>query len=531
MSNATSNSVTFACSLLIAAALPAGSPLPADDAPPPSPITVSAETTVLVEPLTPEGYVDYFSALNARHGEGVVPEQNATAYLLRLFGPNGIREAEDALYFEKLGVPLMPPGSGALTSFDKFGESQGIRREEWYDVQRMQEEAASSGPWTEESCPLVAKWLEHSEAALKLIDQALAQPDCYSPLVPGNDGSLVGAVLRGLSNTRHAAKLLVIRAMRRLADRDIQGCWSDLMGLHRLARMVGQPLTILHALMVNAIDTMACRGHAALCEFGALTPEQATTMLSEFDAIRPRIGASLAFHEGERFLFLDAYTQLVRARFNSESFFEVYDFWEERGGEELARQLQAMVADGVEIDWDEPLRLGNQWYDRVSAAFGLSDRNEWIYWTGRMQEDREAMQLRCNNPDRMIRRLKSGTPVERGQIVGEMVLTTLGPDVKTIADGELRIRTKRQLTRVAFLLAAYRAARAHYPQELAELNAIAEESDWIDPFTGNPFVYRPENSGFICYSLGANGRDDAGVDHGIQYGIDDQSIRVPSASQ
>src|SRR5689334_18948683 len=43
-------------------------------------------TTRIVEPLQPDGSIDYLSAIEQRFGDGVTPENNAIVPLLRAFG-------------------------------------------------------------------------------------------------------------------------------------------------------------------------------------------------------------------------------------------------------------------------------------------------------------------------------------------------------------------------------------------------------------------------------------------------------------
>ncbi len=42
-------------------------------------------------------------------------------------------------------------------------------------------------------------------------------------------------------------------------------------------------------------------------------------------------------------------------------------------------------------------------------------------------------------------------------------------------------------------------------------DALPEELELADPFTGEPLIYRPGSDGFVLYSAGANGVDDNGT--------------------
>lgn len=56
----------------------------------------------------------------------------------------------------------------------------------------------------------------------------------------------------------------------------------------------------------------------------------------------------------------------------------------------------------------------------------------------------------------------------------------------------------------------YKSRTGHYPETLDELVPGLLTEVPIDPFTGNPLVYRREGEGFIVYSLGSNEKDDGG---------------------
>jgi hypothetical protein len=66
------------------------------------------------------------------------------------------------------------------------------------------------------------------------------------------------------------------------------------------------------------------------------------------------------------------------------------------------------------------------------------------------------------------------------------------------------------LARVALLLKAYRGEQGHYPESLDELARYEGKEVPLDPCSGQPFHYRRNGSGFILYSVGADGVDDGG---------------------
>jgi hypothetical protein len=72
------------------------------------------------------------------------------------------------------------------------------------------------------------------------------------------------------------------------------------------------------------------------------------------------------------------------------------------------------------------------------------------------------------------------------------------------------------LDQIALLLKAYRAGRGKYPVSLAELASYAGRALPEDPFSGKPFVYHRDGSGFVVYSWGLNLKDDRGVPQSFQ---------------
>jgi len=66
------------------------------------------------------------------------------------------------------------------------------------------------------------------------------------------------------------------------------------------------------------------------------------------------------------------------------------------------------------------------------------------------------------------------------------------------------------LDEIALLLKAYKAENGAYPDSLASLADFSGRPLPTDPFSGKPFVYRREKTGFLLYSWGQNLKDDGG---------------------
>src|SRR5215470_12291411 len=52
------------------------------------PVLIGTDTTRIVQPLGPDGYPDYFAALDSRSRRGVLADDNAAVLLIQAFGPD-----------------------------------------------------------------------------------------------------------------------------------------------------------------------------------------------------------------------------------------------------------------------------------------------------------------------------------------------------------------------------------------------------------------------------------------------------------
>jgi len=69
-----------------------------------------------------------------------------------------------------------------------------------------------------------------------------------------------------------------------------------------------------------------------------------------------------------------------------------------------------------------------------------------------------------------------------------------------------RMLANIRLTRSGFELLQHRSLHGDFPQTLADL----KEEPLVDPFSRKPLLYRPENDGFLIYSVGPDQTDNSG---------------------
>jgi len=74
-----------------------------------------------------------------------------------------------------------------------------------------------------------------------------------------------------------------------------------------------------------------------------------------------------------------------------------------------------------------------------------------------------------------------------------------------------RAQARALAARLGLALSAHKQQTGSYPDDLTVLSPDLIDEIPLDPFTGEPFIYRKEADGFILYSIGPNLTDDDGV--------------------
>jgi hypothetical protein len=157
------------------------------------------------------------------------------------------------------------------------------------------------------------------------------------------------------------------------------------------------------------------------------------------------------------------------------------------------------------------------------------DRLEKLLGNGFSRKQWTAFNEQRNEKDRLI---DSETPFYKmlilffwkggysmiAAIIGEMASMFDDVDVTSIISSRYNMETLGRLLDIAFALELYRHDHGYYPASLEELAGKYFEKIPDDPYTdGEPFHYYLEsqpNTGYLLYSVGANGNDDHGVGWG-----------------
>ncbi|MCC2670414.1 MAG: hypothetical protein K0Q72_2885 [Armatimonadetes bacterium] len=72
-------------------------------------------------------------------------------------------------------------------------------------------------------------------------------------------------------------------------------------------------------------------------------------------------------------------------------------------------------------------------------------------------------------------------------------------------------QTALRILRLELALEEYRKTVGRYPQTLPELSPRVLAVVPVDPYSNQPFIYRPKTAGYLLYSVGPDGKDSGGV--------------------
>ncbi len=507
---------------LLGAEQVAEKPVPKAPDAPPKPrlaVTLSKATTRIIEPLRPDGYPDYAAALDRIASYGITPENNAVVLLLRTTGlaaPNANARAE-LLKGLAMG-PLPERGAYFVDFYDYVKRRAPDALEDRQVGDRVlrppadeQFDLALQRPWSNPQCALVADWLLDQEKFLPAFVEVSKRARFYVPQLrvdnPDSAFDVLRTYLAPIQSTRAAARTLKVRAMHRLAQADPNGAWDDLQACHRCSRLVAQGPSFSEGLTAVSIEGIACDGEWRLAHESRLTRDEARRFRTDLGKLTPLPRVTRLMEVTERFVFLERACSLASGSASADDLGE--------GGnaerEPLRKALGQAARAGL-VDWDEVLRAGNAWFDRMVEA--CQRRQAVERQTAVAVCERDLRDRPANIRDVITEALKSprdrASRLRVSQEMAAAIVSEVAPGLKNVLRCDETAAIRLKLTEVSLALSAYRTEHGQYPDELRALAPDYLERLPEDPYDGGGFRYRRRDGGYVLYSVGPNGRDDGG---------------------
>ncbi len=495
---------------------------PADEKPPAAKLPVGKETTFVTGPIDKNGYIDFETALNERLSKGITPEKNTNVLLWAAFGPTpGGNNKPPAEYFNRLGMKEPPVGADYFIDLRAYMKDVLKVEPDDFNIVYDRQDRAIKRPWIAKDFPDIAAWLKANEKPLVVVVEATKRTQYYNPLVSHRNGDeptwLIGALLPSVQSCRELANALAARAMLKLGDGKQQEAWADLIAGHRLARHLSHGATLIESLVAVAIGQVAHNATAAYLERADLTSKQLLDRLKELQDLPPAVPMADKIDLGERFVFLDSLQNIRRGG----------------GADGANKKPTAEELKGLDmIDWEPALRNGNKSYDRMAAAMRLPDRTAREKEFDAIEKDLNAVVKKNRDFAELQKLIKNGAPNKEvgkqiGKEIGDVLIALLTPAVRKVQHSQDRARQVERNLQVAFALAAFHKDNGRYPAKLADLAPKYLATAPNDLFTGKDLIYKPNEKGYLFYSVGVNGKDDEGRWYSDEPPGDDPGVRMP----
>jgi hypothetical protein len=231
----------------------------------------------------------------------------------------------------------------------------------------------------------------------------------------------------------------------------------------------------------------------------------------------------------ERFMYLDCVGMVARKGFSSLA--GLVELSEPKSKTMFESRIDSTAR--AVIDWDQVLRMGNSWYDRLADAYAKPTRGERQAAMRKIDDDLHKLAAATKDWKSLGLSMLDGPRNAISERVGRVFVSLLVPAISAAALAEDRGTMQFELIRLAFALAAYHAERGAYPAKLADLAPKYVAEIPKDIFNASELHYRQDGGGYLLYSVGVNGKDDGGKGYGDRKegeDWDDLVVRVPPAT-
>ena len=300
----------------------------------PATLRISKETTYFLEPLTADGQIDYFKALELRnYPPEMKTDENGYRIFVRQFGDLRERESksnpEDTEFYrlqkyEKLGLdPTIPPTltlpEEPYKVYEDFYAANNENPDEAGVPVKYQETAiGKTCPWTLEDYPMFADWVNQIDEPLDAIAEAIRKPVFFFPYLQTHESAQSGQpmclfwmLLPDVQLSRGIARIFSARATYRIGQGDIDGAIEDKLTLHRFGRLMSQKSRMVQHLVGLAIEGMAAAIPVGANPEHPLTVQQIQRIVEGLDALPPRPALEDAY-EWERCIALSCLQAIAR---------------------------------------------------------------------------------------------------------------------------------------------------------------------------------------------------------------------------
>ena len=461
------------------------------------PLVISEATTRITGPLTADGQIDYFRALEQRiYPPEMKTDDNGFRVFTRLFGDVGdydstmspeIREFYRLQKYEKLGLdPNIPPTltlpDTPVKVFTDFYDTTGDEiPEEYYitvpgccgapDRRVLSVARHFERLWTLEEFPMLADWINEIDEPLDAIAESVRKPVFFMPLLQseeslksGSPQDLSSIFMPDLQTFREIARIFSARAMYRVASGNIDGAIDDKLTLHRLGRQVTQKACLLQYFFGITIESTASAIPIGANSEHPLTKEQIQRIRNDLDTL-PAREAIEAVYELERFSILGVIQSIMKDP-NHDALAYNYVFWGPFHGIEMWHAIRFLA----------PFSDQNVIFRRMNEAYDALQEPEPRERFHSILETAKKAQWEFSSLFRTL------TPSSRGNLIADLLIEIFTSTLPIAVQAEQRKECSDNMHRLALAILLYRLEHDTLPDE----NWVTQ----IKPYLGdNPEQY------------------------------------------
>lgn len=355
---------------------------------------------------------------------------------------------------------------------------------------------AASKCWPEDNAKLT-EYLsaDANREAIALVDRASRMEKHVMPSFGDPKASVIAVLLPNLSHYRFLAKLVVADGHRLEARGQFDEALERYLSILRMGEHLADGVILIESLVGQAVWTLANQAITNL----ALHHDHTSAFLSRLSARLeeralhvPTIERGL---EGESAIGPGVVDEICASPFRPTYVIPAF-----AGGGSPANVGASVVAAQQRDGWARlEMRVGQLLYpDRtvkkhMKTYFDAARR--------RARAGSREPDARAFNEDRYV-----NEAIPKWDVFSRTLLPALG----RAQDHSERTRANAALTRAAVMLRRY--ALAHEGRPPVKLSDAVDEKPelYLDPFSGEPLIFRPTTDGWLLYSIGPNQKDDGG---------------------
>lgn len=474
-------------------------------------IDLDKQVLIFTEPVRADGTIDYIAAFNKHYSKGVTRDNNAfrDLYLLSSHKNDDGSWAEEEEHLVAMGAALgltladLERGPKHVDWYD-YAEGLGMDVDQAYDLQ----EQVRFGPFDSGGGKQLAAWLDSIESVLVMAGQAVDKPRYWAPMISRDSSGLLANVLLGqLVERRRLARSLEAWAYYTAVTGEHDKTVQAIRTLRRLASHTTQEPTLIANLVGLSIEAMTAETVKNLIALKVLSADALALIQAGWDTTPSRKRIVDSILEGERATSLDVFMQIMAGRSESEEVF----------GDSIEFD-QFLTINDLEIN--RGLRQISFRYRQLARLMEIKNYAAKAALLAKyevdLEENSDAIRknliiefrgVKLPNPKRTFLNKKEFTDAVITMYADYMVSGFVSS-----SRSEMKINARMECTFAAIAIERFRIKHGKLPASLAALVPTYLDAVPMDPFSGEPMIYKVTEQGFRVYAVDVDLKDNGGIE-------------------